>query len=118
MDVFKEYHWPGNIRELENIIKRIVLFGQEEMVLHDLIHKRLEGEITLDPIAHFSPNSPKGTDTFGLKELGRRAAEAAEKEVIKNVLQETHWNRKEAARLLCVSYKALLYKIQKYRLED
>jgi transcriptional regulator with PAS, ATPase and Fis domain len=118
MDVFKEYHWPGNIRELENIIKRIVLFGQEEMVLHDLIHKRLEGEITLDPIAHFSSNPPKGTDTFGLKELGRRAAEAAEKEVIKNVLQETHWNRKEAARLLCVSYKALLYKIQKYRLED
>ena len=83
----------------------------------DLIHKRLEGEIKPDPIAHFSPNPSKETDTFGLKELGKKAAETAEKEVIQNVLQETHWNRKEAAKLLCVSYKALLYKIQKYRLE-
>ena len=117
MSVFQEYHWPGNIRELENIIKRIVLYGQEEMVLHDLIQQKLEGEINIDPVIHFSQNPPKEEDTFCLKELGRRAAESAEREVIQNVLQETHWNRKEAAKLLCVSYKALLYKIQKYRLE-
>ena len=117
MNAFKEYHWPGNIRELENMTKRIVLLGQEEMVLHDLVNKRLEVEMIPDPIAHFSPCPSKGTDNFSLKELGKRAAEASEREVIQNVLQETCWNRKEAAKLLRVSYKALLYKIQKYRLD-
>jgi two-component system response regulator AtoC len=48
--------------------------------------------------------------------LGKKAAETAEKEIIQNVLQETHWNRKETAKLLRVSYKALLYKIEKYHL--
>jgi two-component system response regulator AtoC len=53
-----------------------------------------------------------------LKEVSKKAAEVAEKEMIQNTLQETHWNRKRAAKLLHVSYKALLYKIQKYRLDD
>jgi two-component system response regulator AtoC len=57
-------------------------------------------------------------DLINLKEVGRRAAEAAEKEIIQNTLQETHWNRKQAAKLLRVSYKALLYKIQKYHLNE
>ena len=46
------------------------------------------------------------------------SAEVAEKEIIQSTLQETHWNRKQAAKLLRVSYKALLYKIQKYHLDD
>ncbi len=53
-----------------------------------------------------------------LKEIGKSAAEAAEHEIIKKALAETRWNRKEAAKLLSVSYKALLYKIRKYRLDD
>jgi DNA-binding NtrC family response regulator len=56
--------------------------------------------------------------SLNLKEVGKRAAEIAEKEIIQSTLQETHWNRKRAAQLLRVSYKALLYKIQKYRLDD
>jgi DNA-binding NtrC family response regulator len=51
-----------------------------------------------------------------LKRIGKEAAEAAEKECIEKTLQETCWNRKEAAKILQVSYKALLYKIKKYRL--
>jgi transcriptional regulator with PAS, ATPase and Fis domain len=56
------------------------------------------------------------SNSFNLKEIGRNAAEAAEKEHIKNTLSYTNWNRKAAARLLQVSYKALLYKIEKYQL--
>jgi len=113
-----DYHWPGNIRELENTIKRIVLFGDEKMALQELNGKKSEGEITPGEPNHFSSNFLKGTEAVCLKELGKRAAETAEKDVIQNVLQETHWNRKEAAKLLRVSYKALLYKIEKYHLNE
>jgi two-component system response regulator AtoC len=118
IDAFKEHHWPGNIRELENMIKRIVLFGDENAAIQDLICKKPEVEMTTDGGAHLSTNSLEGTATFCLKELGKKAAETAEKEVIQNVLQETHWNRKEAAKLLRISYKALLYKIEKYHLNE
>jgi transcriptional regulator with GAF, ATPase, and Fis domain len=53
---------------------------------------------------------------YNLKEIGRKAAETAEREHIKNTLSYTNWNRKAAARLLQVSYKALLYKIERYHL--
>ena len=57
-------------------------------------------------------------DTFDLKEIGRRAGERAEREWIQQVLLETCWNRTRAARLLQVSYKTLLFKITKYRLNS
>jgi transcriptional regulator with PAS, ATPase and Fis domain len=118
INAFKEYPWPGNLRELENTIKRIIILGQEETVIKDLLHKELKCETTPDRMESVPLNTSNGKDTFCLKELGKRAAEAAEKELIQSVLQETHWNRKEAAKLLRVSYKALLYKIQKYHLNE
>src|SRR4030043_1191875 len=118
INTFEGYHWPGNIRELENTVKRIVLFGDEEMALQDLFHKREGIDMKPDGIADFYSNTPGGTKDFCLKEWGKKAAETAEKEVIQNVLQETHWNRKEAAKVLRVSYKALLYKIEKYHLNE
>jgi DNA-binding NtrC family response regulator len=57
-------------------------------------------------------------DTFDLKKIGKRAGEKAEKERIEEVLLETCWNRKRAARLLQVSYKTLLFKITKYQLNS
>jgi transcriptional regulator with PAS, ATPase and Fis domain len=115
---FKEYHWPGNIRELENLIKRIVIFGDEEMVIKDLVNQKWGKGMNLETFKPDSPNDSKEKDTFNLKELGKKAAEAAEREIIQTTLHETHWNRKEAAKLLRVSYKALLYKIQKYKLDE
>ncbi len=67
-----------------------------------------------DGIADSYSNTPVEAEAFYLKDLGKKAAEMAEKEVIQNVLQETHWNRTEAAKVLHISYKALLYKIKKY----
>ncbi|MEI9478379.1 MAG: sigma-54 dependent transcriptional regulator [Deltaproteobacteria bacterium] len=109
LGVFKNYHWPGNVVELENMIKRIVLFGEEEAVVHNLI--RANGKKDA-PVGQ----DLKETDSLNLKKVGKKAAEMAERKMIQTTLQETHWNRKDAARLLQVSYKALLNKIQKYRL--
>ena len=118
ISAFKEYAWPGNIRELENMIKRIVLFGEEDTVLHSLSGKRLGGGNHLESDGNLLPDPSAENKSFNLKEVSKKAAEVAEKEIIQNTLQETHWNRKRAAKLLHVSYKALLYKIQKYRLDD
>ena len=116
IDVFKKYNWPGNIRELENMIKRIILFG-ERVSTRSLIPSQNNDEI--DPSYHdgFTQNGTKGLDFLNLKKVRREATESAEKELMQKTLNETHWNRKEAARLLQVSYKALLYKIQKYNLD-
>ena len=116
-NAFREYAWPGNVRELENMIKRVVLFGEEGPVLHGMSGKRLEDGMNPKSYENVSPN-PSAQNRFNLKEVAKGAAEVAEKEIIQNALQETHWNRKRAARLLHVSYKALLYKIQKYHLND
>jgi len=110
---FQEYDWPGNIRELENTVKRIILLGEEE-ALAGAIGNSIDGKMD-HFISKVSQNNLKGRTPPNLKQIGKKAAEFAEKEVIQKILQETHWNRKRAAELLQVSYKALLYKIQKYQ---
>lgn len=118
IEVFKEYPWPGNIRELENMIKRMVIFGEEDSVLKGLLSKKLEGRSNLELLKDLSSTSTNQRGNFNLKYAGKKAAEEAEKEIIQFTLQGTHWNRKKAARLLHVSYKSLLYKIEKYHLGD
>jgi two-component system response regulator AtoC len=118
INAFNEYDWPGNIRELENMIKRIVLFGEEESVLHSISGERVGDGSNPESNGSLLPNPSAENKSLNLKEVGKKAAEVAEKEIIQSTLQETHWNRKKAAKLLRVSYKALLYKIQKYHLDD
>jgi two-component system, NtrC family, response regulator AtoC len=115
---FKEYPWPGNIRELENMIKRIVIFGEEDTTFQNLLGKRWDNGLDPDFFEDSSSDPSMKRKPFNLKEVGKKAAEEAEKEIIQTVLQGTHWNRKEAARLLRVSYKALLYKVEKYHLNE
>jgi two-component system response regulator AtoC len=102
MAVLQKYHWPGNIRELENLVKRYVILGTEEVISSDLVTKQQDyfnPEINLDgPIS--------------LKKLTRQATRELERKVILKVLQAHHWNRKQAARALSISYRALLYKIR------
>jgi two-component system, NtrC family, response regulator AtoC len=103
LSVLQKYHWPGNIRELENLMKRYVILGSEEVISSDLLARRetefLNPEINLDgPIS--------------LKKLTRQATRELERKVILKVLQAHHWNRKQTARALNISYRALLYKIR------
>ncbi len=102
MSALQKYHWPGNIRELENLIKRYVILGNEEVISSDLVVREQEffnPDINLDgPIS--------------LKKLTRQATRELERKVILKVLQAHHWNRKQTARALSISYRALLYKIR------
>jgi DNA-binding NtrC family response regulator len=117
--MLREYHWPGNIRELQNVVKQLVLDGEEATLGHALLHYHHVSAGVPAGRADLSSVSGRGGDgALNLTLLGKRAAELAERRLIQDSLQETHWNRKEAARLLHISYKALLYKITKYGLDQ
>jgi two-component system response regulator AtoC len=96
LGVLQNYRWPGNIRELENTVKRIVALGDERVPLADI-----------EPSLGKSPAMGSS-----LKQAARTASRQAEKELILKVLQHTRWNRKRAAQELQISYKALLYKLK------
>jgi two-component system, NtrC family, response regulator AtoC len=102
MNSLRKYHWPGNIRELENLIKRYVILGNEEAIVGDL--RPREPDVFNSDIAVDGPIS--------LKKLTRQAVHELERKIILKVLQHHHWNRKQAARALNISYRALLYKIR------
>ena len=107
---FTDYSWPGTVRELENTLKRIVVLGNAEHIPHE-IATSLAGGTTTAP-APGTAAAPAVADTImGLKDVARRAARDAERLAIKDTLERVHWNRAKAARLLQISYKALLYKI-------
>jgi two-component system response regulator AtoC len=118
LSAFKSYSWPGNIRELESAIKRIVLMGEEEEVWENLIRKGSADKIQCRTSDQFSGAVSGGGDELDLRRIARTAGESAEKRVIQKMLERTRWNRKDAATLLGISYKTLLNKIQRYRLHE
>ncbi len=97
----QRYHWPGNIRELENLVRRYTILGTEDAITSELLPRKqevFEDDIPLDgPIS--------------LKKLTKQAVQQLERKIILRVLQANHWNRKRTARSLGISYRALLYKI-------
>jgi two-component system, NtrC family, response regulator AtoC len=117
LKLFKEYDWPGNVRELENLVKRIVLFGEEDAI-GSALYGRGKGGASPREWGYPGKNGNGAEPDLNLRKIGKEAAALAERGAIEKTLLETHWNRKEAAKRLKVSYKALLYKIQKYRLDE
>jgi DNA-binding NtrC family response regulator len=142
---FMDYEWPGNIRELENMIKRFVILQDEQMVVRELAKPRIKPNpagVTA-PSSEYSPayHSPPAAETAQpdgdeddeddepvdvppnqdgrrLVEVAREAALTAERAVISDTLKQVHWNRRKAAVLLGVSYKTLLNKIKETGLEQ
>jgi two-component system, NtrC family, response regulator AtoC len=115
MTYFLEYDWPGNIRELENVIKRLVILANEEQVIEELTSK-IEAQKLVQKEPYSSPHSGAvSEDPYGLslKDMSKSLTSSAEKEVILRALQQTQWNRKQAALMLNISYKTLLNKIKR-----
>ena len=102
MAVLRKYHWPGNIRELENLVKRYVILGNEDVISADLAPRTPDFFNTDIPV----------DGQISLKKVTRQAVRELERKIILKVLQNHHWNRKQAARALSISYRALLYKIR------
>jgi two-component system response regulator AtoC len=130
--LFEEHAWPGNVRELENLIKRIVILGTDDPIRRELADAIAERTRLPGPIPALVPPAPAPPPEVrrphapapppvmvggSLKDIARHAAREAERELIARTLQQTRWNRREAAEILGISYKALLYKIKEAELD-
>jgi DNA-binding NtrC family response regulator len=159
---FLNYDWPGNVRQLENLIKRMVVLGSESAILKELQQPSATLTFRPQPLPSSAPRAlaakppspvlppPAAAVHVGapapsaahagateaepmaavaaavattvaghvsLKDIARTAAREAERELILRMLTRTRWNRKEAAEILGISYKALLYKIKENGLD-
>src|SRR5580765_368364 len=131
--LFMEYAWPGNVRELQNLVRRAVVLGTEAAVRKEIglgfpvAQGRMSRPSLLPgpsmeiaapapppavPAPARQPDPPPMDGNTSLKDISRIAAREAERVLILRMLQQTRWNRKEAAQILGISYKALLYKIK------
>jgi two-component system, NtrC family, response regulator AtoC len=113
LEACQKYPWPGNIRELNNFLKRYLILADENLAAAEL-QPRPDGNAG----GAYADAAGRNGDTGGLKSLGRSAKDEAEGEAIRQALEQTNWNRKQAAGLLQISYKALLYKIRQYGIAE
>jgi DNA-binding NtrC family response regulator len=114
VDILLSYSWPGNIRELENVARKIVALGNEHLAVGDLSNGNVP------KAAESAPDSSSGNGHAtgqSLKQVSREASRHAERAMILKQLERTHWNRKKTARDLQISYKALLYKLKQLGLD-
>ena len=116
MDKLMAYHWPGNVRELQNVLRRIIVLGEGEGNLDKMINLPNNSKHN-----NIKPNFRNGlgfnghridlTD-FSLKRFRKQVSDQVESNVISYVLENTGWNRSRASKILKVSYKTLLARIQ------
>jgi two-component system response regulator AtoC len=121
--LFYEYSWPGNVRELENIIQSMAVLGNadnfRELLTKNRSHVGASGDNPPPNAPHDAAhNGAKSARNGTLKEFCREAAQKAETDAILNVLIHTRWNRRKAAKILQISYKALLNRIKEYRIDE
>ena len=100
VDILIQHDWPGNIRELENLIRRYVILGCEQILGDELFHK------------HRISEASAGERGLSLKARTRQAVKEIEHKIILETLRATNWNRKEAARTLKISYRSLFTKLK------
>ena len=108
LNALGDHSWPGNLRELENVINRYLVLGEEKSIIEEL-----SPATVYQGAASVPQEAPSGA---GLKAMVRNLKGDAESTAIAQVLEGVGWNRKAAANDLQISYKALLYKIKQYDL--
>ena len=102
MRLMQSYHWPGNIRQLENLIRSYVLIGSEEALVAELMPEEQRGGITTEIDL---------SEPVSLKRITKKATQDLERQIILKVLQANSWNRQKTAKWLQISYRSLLYKL-------
>jgi two-component system response regulator AtoC len=117
------YHWPGNVRELENVMRRLLVLRDPDMIAQELqaksSHKPLvSSTVPVSPISDKRRAIDPEPHSTSILEQVTQAKQQAEVDVILAALNSTHWNRKQAAALLKIDYKALLYKMKKLGVEE
>lgn len=100
--LMKRYSWPGNIRQMENLIRSYVLMGDEEALAAELAPITATGVVPEIDLAH----------PVSLKEITKAATQGLEREIILKVLKANGWSRRKTAQWLNISYRSLLYKLQ------
>jgi DNA-binding NtrC family response regulator len=118
MEFLHNYAWPGNVRELKNVVGRLMLLGDWDTLKEELLGRETSKVAGRPKEAVAEELEAPEKKTFPpLKEVKKRAVQEAESKLISAVLKETGWNRKRAAKILQISYKALLYKIKELDLD-
>ena len=107
LNTFMTYDWPGNIRQLENCIKRFLVLPDHLSLFADIAHEDRSSQ-------NMEQSSPAATKSFSLPDVGAAAADRAEKQLVQQILEETHGNRKQAAKRMNICYKALLNKLKRW----
>lgn len=98
------YHWPGNIRELENLMERVAALSEE-------------GRITAEDLPDFVTRAPSEPDDFAVNlPPGGVALEKVEEYLIREALERNEWNQTRAAKFLKITRNTLIYRMQKYGL--
>ena len=103
MTLLEKHPWPGNIRELENMMERYVILGSEDAIANELLSWEHSHEV----------QEPQVEGQIHLKKVTRQAVHDLERKIIMSVLEANRWNRKRTASALKISYRALLYKIRR-----
>ena len=124
--MFKHYRWPGNVKELKNVVKHAVLTGSENRIIDRLLlsdnqYKPTDFIDCCEDIYILSELADvkewlKDLSKISLKDICKEFVIRTEKKLMRKVLESTNWNRKEAAMLLNISYKSLLNKMKAYNL--
>jgi DNA-binding NtrC family response regulator len=128
IDRLCRYSWPGNVRELQNVLRRIILLNEGEEALESMTTGNANSNhiayspLRAEPAPHWinflelNGEEPK-LKSLSLKEIGKKTSDFVEKQVISYVLDKTGWNRSRANKILGISYKTLLAKIQELELK-
>jgi DNA-binding NtrC family response regulator len=122
------YHWPGNVRELQNVLKRMLVLGDHEKIIEEFTNNHFRHSNTTPSSPHpdktgveasifsFLENELSDPASLSLKKIKKKVLNRVEKEVISRVLQKTDWNRSKASKILKISYKTLLNKIDELQI--
>jgi two-component system response regulator AtoC len=105
MRLMHRYDWPGNIRQLENMIRSYILIGSEEALAADLVPSASAGPARVNTQIDL-------TSPVSLKEITRAATQDLERQIILKALEANAWSRRKTAKWLNISYRSLLYKLQ------